>query len=216
MHSVPRHSKAHVHCSTMFKGPVHHGLENSKTTFPGHCGLTGVCEPNTNSICSQGVESVLTQCHIIPKKNVNGKFLSLCAPSTMSQELYDTLSKLNVKNILTHFEGKLSFSCTQQCSKDALVMHIMSQAPREDLELLTSMVLQREIRQENERQEREVLRKCCHADQQYGCRVAARLEVDDIENTKTSSIDDFLCLPTPSQAKECYCAFYEVMSNKGL
>ena len=134
----------------------------------------------------------------------------------MSQELYDTLSKLTVKDILTHFKGKLSFSRKQRCSKDALVMHIMSQALREDLELLTSMVLQREIRQENERQEREVLRKHHHADQQNGCQVAARLEADDIESTETSSIDDFLCLPMPSQAKDCYHAFYEVTSNKGL
>ena len=52
MCSIPRHLKAHVHCSIMFEGPVHHGLENSMTMCPGHCGLTAVSESNANSICS--------------------------------------------------------------------------------------------------------------------------------------------------------------------
>ena len=134
----------------------------------------------------------------------------------MSQELHEALSKLTVKEILNHFKGKLSFSRTQRCSKDALVTHILANAPSEDLELMRGMALERESGQERERQEREVSRKRRHADQQYARRVAARVEVEDIENTQPSSIDDFLHLPTASQTKDCYRAFYEATSNKGL
>ena len=54
----------------------------------------------------------------------------------MSQELHEALSKLTVKEILNRFKGKLSFSRTQRCSKDALVTHILANAPSEDLELM--------------------------------------------------------------------------------
>ena len=62
----------------------------------------------------------------------------------MSQELHEALSKLTVKEILNHFKGKLLFSPTQWCSKDALVMHVLANVSSKDLELMRGMVLERE------------------------------------------------------------------------
>ena len=106
----------------------------------------------------------------------------------MSQELCEALSKLTVKDILNHFKEKLSFSRTQRCSNNALVMHVLTNASREDLELMRGMVVERESGQEIERQEREASRKCHLVDQKYTRQVAARLEADDIDTTETSSL----------------------------
>ena len=137
----------------------------------------------------------------------------------MDSEIRSALYELTVKEIMARLKGILTFSQEHRASKDALIGHVLQNAPTQQVSFLRQAGLDKREEKIQGQQAAEETRKRRRNNQQNTRRTAQRLESSAL--TPEGETDDpptspFLRLPTDTQVKGCYREFYKATSNAAM
>lgn len=135
----------------------------------------------------------------------------------MEPHILEELSKLTVKEVLARVRGTLKISSALRNNKSALLEFVVANAPTEETAFLLQLVQDKQIEKEGRCEVAGAERKRKRKEQQNARRAMQRLDdSDEDEDDSPDSGTQFLQLPTDTQVKDCYRAFYDATSNGAL